>query len=40
MANIKIETSYTIADGAAVVFIAPCDCEAISGLKVNYPRRI
>jgi hypothetical protein len=37
MANIKIETSYTIEDGSPVVFAAPCNCNEIDGLKVYYP---
>lgn len=37
MAKIRIDTAFTIADGAEVSFTAPCDCTAIDGLIVYYP---
>lgn len=37
MANIKVELSHEIIDGQPVTFVAPCDCTAITGLKVYYP---
>lgn len=37
MANIRVDTSYTIIDGSEIVFVAPCNCTAITGVKVYYP---
>ena len=37
MANIRVDVDYTIADGAELLFYAPCDFANISGLKVYYP---
>lgn len=37
MPNIRVDTSYSIADGSEVIFVAPCDCNEISGLKVYSP---
>lgn len=37
MANIRVDITYTIFDGAEVVFRAPCDCSDITGLKIHYP---
>lgn len=37
MANIRVDASYTIVNGSEVVFVAPCDCNQISGIKVYYP---
>ena len=37
MANIKVELSHEIIDGQPVTIVAPCDCTAITGLKVYYP---
>lgn len=37
MQKIRVDTSYTIVDGSEVIFIAPCDCNEIDGLKVYYP---
>lgn len=37
MANIKVELSHGILDGQPVTFVAPCDCTAVTGLKVYYP---
>jgi hypothetical protein len=36
MANIKIELDYELIDGQPVTFAAPCDCAAITGLKVYH----
>lgn len=36
MANIKIELDYELIDGQPVTFAAPCDCTAITGLKVEH----
>ena len=37
MANIRVDTTYTIQDGSTVVFSAPCNCNEADGLKVYYP---
>lgn len=37
MSVIKIEISGTPVDGQNVVFKAPCDCTAITGLRAYYP---
>ena len=37
MTNIRVDLSYTIEDGSAVVFTAPCNCSDVDGLKVYYP---
>ena len=37
MANIKIELSLPIIDGMPLSFKAPCDCVAVTGIKVEYP---
>lgn len=36
MANIKVDVDYTIKDGSEVSFTAPCDCTAVTGLKVYH----
>ena len=36
MANIKIESVCPLYDGMPVTFKAPCDCTAVTGLKVCY----
>ena len=40
MTNIRVDTSFAISDGCNIVFVAPCNCDEIDGLKVYYPRRI
>ena len=37
MANIRIDLVEQLFDGHSVTFKAPCDCIAITGLKVYYP---
>lgn len=37
MANIKVDVKCAITNGSEVSFTAPCDCTAVTGLKVNYP---
>lgn len=37
MANIKVNLSHEILDGLPVTFVAPCDCTAVTGIKVYYP---
>ena len=37
MANIRVDTTYTVIDGSEVVFTAPCNCSEIDGLKIYYP---
>lgn len=37
MANIRVDTDFTIEDGAEVVFRSPVDCSAVTGLIVYYP---
>lgn len=37
MANIKAEVDFTIRDGCDIVFKAPCDASAVTGLIVYYP---
>ena len=37
MANIKIELDYPLEDGMSLTFKAPCDCTAVTGIKVYYP---
>lgn len=37
MSNIRIDYQSTIIDGTEITFKAPCDCTAITGLKVYYP---
>jgi hypothetical protein len=37
MANIRIDINTEPTDGQSVTFQAPCDCSAITGLKVYYP---
>lgn len=37
MANIKIELDHPLIDGESVTFKAPCDCTAVTGLKIYYP---
>lgn len=36
MANIKINLNRIIGDGSEAIFIAPCDCSEITGLKVHH----
>lgn len=38
MALIKIELDYPLEDGMSLTFKAPCDCTAITGVKVYYPQ--
>lgn len=37
MANIRLDLDHEIIDGQPVTFAAPCDCTAITGLKVYHP---
>ncbi len=37
MANIKIALTYTVKDGVSLTFKAPCNCNAVSGIRVYYP---
>lgn len=37
MANIRLDLDHEIIDGLPVTFAAPCDCTAITGLKVYHP---
>lgn len=37
MALIKLELDYPIENGMSVTFQAPCDCTAVTGIKVYYP---
>ena len=37
MAYIKVEVDYPIEDGMSLTLKAPCDCTAVTGLKVYYP---
>lgn len=37
MANIRTDVTYTIVDGAEIIFKAPCDSCTVTGLKVYYP---
>lgn len=37
MAYIKVSLDYPIEDGMNLTFKAPCDCTAVTGLKVYYP---
>lgn len=37
MALIKIELDYPLEDGMSLTFKAPCDCTAVTGVKVYYP---
>ena len=37
MANIKIELDHPLVDGMTLTFKAPCNCTAVTGLKVYYP---
>lgn len=37
MSNIRVDMSLTIFDGAEVTFKSPCDCSAVTGLRVYYP---
>ena len=37
MAVIKLEIDYPIQDGSPITFKAPCDCTAVTGIKVYYP---
>ena len=37
MANIRTDVPYTISNGSEVSFAAPCNCNAVTGLKVYYP---
>lgn len=36
MANIKIELGHPVIDGMPLSFRAPCNCTAVSGIKVSY----
>lgn len=36
MANIKLTLDHPLVDGENVTFKAPCDCTAVTGLKVYY----
>lgn len=38
MALIKIELDYPLEDGMSLTFKAPCDCTAVTGVKVYYPQ--
>lgn len=37
MATINISVDYPIEDGTNLTFTAPCNCTAVTGLKVTYP---
>lgn len=37
MANIKLDLSYTIFDGASITFKSPADCSEVTGLRIYYP---
>lgn len=37
MALIKLELDYPIENGLSVTFKAPCNCTAVTGIKVYYP---
>ena len=37
MAYIRVDMSYTVKNGTNVSFKAPCDCNAVAGLKVYFP---
>lgn len=37
MATINISVDYPIEDGMNLTFTAPCNCSAVTGLKVTYP---
>ena len=37
MANIKLDLSYTIFDGASISFKSPADCSKVTGLRIYYP---
>lgn len=37
MANISISVDYPIEDGMNLTFTTPCNCSAVTGLKVSYP---
>lgn len=37
MANIKVTLEVPLIDGHPVTFKAPCDCTAVTGVKVYYP---
>lgn len=40
MANIRVDIDYTIINGTAITFRSPCDCSAITGLKVYFPNEM
>lgn len=37
MSNIRIDLDAAIYDGQNITFKSPCDCSAVTGLKVYYP---
>ena len=37
MANIKVTLDHNLIDGQPVTFVAPCNCTAVTGLKVYHP---
>lgn len=37
MAYIRVDVSHPIKNGSSVSFKAPCDCNAVAGLKVYFP---
>lgn len=37
MANIRVDLEHEIIDGQPVAFAAPCNCNAVTGLKVYHP---
>lgn len=37
MPNIVVELDHKPYDGEDVKFVAPCDCSAVTGLKIKYP---
>lgn len=37
MALIRIDLDYPLEDGMSLTFTAPCDCTAVTGLKVYAP---
>lgn len=37
MAYIRVDVAHTIKNGSRVAFKAPCNCNAVNGLKVYFP---
>lgn len=36
MANIRVDLNHELNNGQPVTFVAPCDCTAVTGLKVYH----